>query len=80
MSALAMTVDHIRTPNDEIVSDKNFILEFLRNCDKTSFESIRDQQSKLKEQSDMKPLGIQCPSCSHKYEQQFTLNMSDFFA
>jgi hypothetical protein len=80
MSALALTIDHVRTPNNDIVTDKNFILEFLRNCDKMSFDAIRDQQGKLKEQSDMKPLGVECPHCSHKYEQQFTLNMSDFFA
>lgn len=79
MQALSRTIEYIGTPNG-IVDNKDYIMDFLHNCDKHTYEAIRDHNAKLKEQSDIKPLKISCVHCSHEYEQPFTLNMTDFFA
>lgn len=64
---------------DAIVSEPPFIDEFLRNCRKEVFEAIRDRAVELREQSDVRPLKLTCPSCQHQYEQTFTLDLSNFF-
>ena len=35
--------------------------------------------TKLKSESTIKPLHIQCQECEHKFDQPFSLNASDFF-
>jgi hypothetical protein len=78
MNILASAIDRIQTP-DTIVNDKNFILDFLKNCDKNMYAAIRDQNGSLKAQTEIKPLKIKCIHCEHEYDQQFILNTSDFF-
>lgn len=72
-------VEHIESPGG-IVSEKEYILDYLKNCGRNTFESIKNKSIQLREVSESKPLKIQCPSCSHQYDQPFTLNISDFFA
>jgi len=76
--AIANSIAEIRTPNS-IVTEPAFILEFLTNCERGIFNTIRDHAVSLREKSDLKPLKIQCPSCQHQYEQAFTLDMARFF-
>ena len=78
MQVLAQAVEVIRTPGTE-VTEQEFIVDFLQNCDKNTYIAIRDFHSKLKEQTELKPLRIKCVSCTHEYDQPFTLNPSDFF-
>lgn len=78
MRTLATTIEHIRTPS-VFVDDVNYILDFLRNCDRTIFSTVRDYVTKLRSNTEIKPLKIKCIHCSHDYEQPFTLNMTDFF-
>jgi len=78
MKILSNTVTHIRTPN-VFVEEKEYILDFLKNCDRETYIAIRDYNASLKAQTEIKPLKIKCIHCQHEYEQQFTLNTSDFF-
>ena len=78
MKILSNTVTHIRTPN-VFVEEKEYILDFLKNCDRETYIAIRDYNASLKAQTEIKPLKIRCIHCQHEYEQQFTLNTSDFF-
>jgi hypothetical protein len=75
---LVNTIDCIITP-EAIVNDKAFIMEFLQNTDKRTFDTIRDHSVKLRESTQTQPLNIKCMHCSHEYQQPFTLNVSDFF-
>ena len=58
---------------------KEYILDFLKNCDKQTFEELRKKTIELRQTSEIKPLKIKCIHCQHEYEQPFTLNTSDFF-
>lgn len=79
MRVLMNTIEYIRTP-ESTVENKEFILDFLKNCDKNVYTTIRDYNAKLKENTEIKPLKIKCIHCNHQYDQPFTLNTADFFA
>lgn len=75
---LTESISQIRTP-DAMIDDPAFISEFLTNCDKTMFNSIREHVVQLRELSEIKPLPIRCGNCENEYQQSFTLDMSRFF-
>lgn len=75
---LTGAIEYIQTPTIR-VENKDFINDFLHNCDKNMYVAIRDYNADLKANTEIKPLKIKCIHCSHTYEQPFTLNTSDFF-
>jgi len=78
MKLLTQGIEFIKTPN-AMVTEKEFILDFLRNCDKTVYIKVRDHSAELRMKTEMKPLEVKCIHCSHEYQQPFTLNPADFF-
>lgn len=78
VKAMSQSIVEIRT-GDAIVSDHAFIEEFLNNCDSKIFNTIRDYIVTLRNENEIKPLEINCPSCGHQYQQSFTLDMANFF-
>lgn len=78
MDLLSKSIEYITTPNTT-VEDKEFILDFLRNCDRNNFILVRDHNAKLRTDTEIKPLHIKCASCDHEYTQAFTLSPVDFF-
>ncbi len=75
---IARTIEYIKIPG-ATVFDYDFIVEFLENCDKISYEKIRDYSIELKQSTENKPLHIKCTHCGHEYDQGFSVNVSDFF-
>jgi hypothetical protein len=78
VGALSRSIAAIKTPQ-ALVSEPEFIDEFLKNCDRALFNQIRDRIINLKVQSEMQPLKLVCTECKHEYEQSITLDMSSFF-
>lgn len=78
VQALAQSIAVIKTPQ-AMVSEPEFIEDFLNNCDRELFNRIRDHIVDLKNQAEMQPLKITCPECKHEYDQAVTLDMSSFF-
>lgn len=76
--AIAKMIDKVVTPSG-VVTELEYISEWLNNCDKNTFNSIRDRVLELKEQSEIKPVQIVCDECGNEYPQPFTLDMSNFF-
>lgn len=79
MMLLAQAIEHVVTPTI-VVDNKDYVLDFLKNCDKNVYLTIRDRLAKLKASTELKPLDIKCENCGHEYKQTYTLNPSDFFA
>lgn len=79
MRLVSKAIEHIKTPNT-MVTEKEYILDFLQNCDKNIYVQVRDYNGKLKATTELKPLDIKCVECGNDYQQPFTLNTSDFFA
>ena len=78
VTVLANSIAVIKAKDTQI-TEQEYILEFLNNCDRDMFNRIKDHAVSLKEQSELKPLKITCPGCQNKYEQAFTLDMARFF-
>lgn len=78
VKALAQSIAVIKTPQ-ALVSEPEYIDEFLKNCDRELFNRIRDLIIELKEQAEMPPMNLICPECKNEYKQAVTLDMSSFF-
>jgi hypothetical protein len=78
MGLIINSIEYIKTP-DSTVFDKNHIREFLENCDKNTHNSIKESYIELRKSTELKPLDVKCMHCSHDYQQQFNINISDFF-
>lgn len=79
VKALGQNIAVIKTP-DALVTEPEFITDFLNNCDRAVFNQIRDHIVRIKENSELAPLKLECPKCSHQYDQTITLDMTSFFA
>jgi hypothetical protein len=75
---LTQMVSYIKIP-EATVFEKEYIKEFLVNCDKQTYDKIRDYSMELRRSTEIKPLKIKCIHCQHEYEQPFTVNITDFF-
>jgi hypothetical protein len=73
------TVEYIKTP-ESTVHEREFINEFMNNCDRNTNLAIREFSVQLRNENQLKPLNIKCMHCSHEYTQQLILNITDFFA
>lgn len=78
MKLISNTIESINTPND-LVTNPEYILDFISNTDKKTYELIRDFSIQLRNTSEIKPLQIKCVNCSNEYDQKLTLNVTDFF-
>ena len=78
IDALKWSIAAIRTPQ-ALVTEPEFIHEFLTNCDRKLYTEIKDHIIKLRDSSELKPLNIKCNECSHEYLQQISLDQAAFF-
>ncbi len=78
MHLLCLAIEYIQTPTLK-VDQKDYILDFLKHCDRNVYVSVRDRSSELRQASEVKPMKITCGSCENEYEQAITLNPTDFF-
>ena len=78
LKTVAQSIGAIRTP-DALVTETDYISEFLSNCDTQTFGQLRDHVIALKQASEIKPIDLACSECSHQYTQPFTLDMASFF-
>jgi predicted Zn-ribbon and HTH transcriptional regulator len=78
MIAVSQCIAAIAT-DSSIVTDQNHIAEYLANCEKDIFNQIRDHIGELKTVSDFRPLDLTCENCGHQYQQEFSLDISNFF-
>lgn len=78
MDVLSRSIEYIQTPSIR-VEEREFILDFLKNCDKNVYFEIRDHNAMLKTATEIKPVDITCIACQHQYAQAFTINPTDFF-
>jgi hypothetical protein len=79
IKTLSFNVSGIRTPQS-VVTEPEYILEFLSQCDANTFNQIRDHAVELRNKSEPQPVSITCDECKTPYQQQINLEMSSFFA
>jgi hypothetical protein len=76
--ALKHSIASIRTPN-AIVTEPEFIEEYLTQCDRGVFEQIKERVIKLREDTELRPIKLKCPHCENEYEQPLSLDQASFF-
>jgi hypothetical protein len=79
LDVVAQTIASVITP-EVTVTDFVFIREFLKECDTKTNTTIKEHSLKLRQANDTKPLKITCVHCQNEYQQDLTLNFTDFFA
>jgi hypothetical protein len=75
---LTKSIESIRT-DDVIVNDEQQIKEFLDNCSSTVFTAIKNAAIEKRSAGTLKPLNLTCSHCNKIYEQNLTLDASNFF-
>lgn len=78
VKAMCLSISAVKTPNS-LVTEKEFINDLLRNCDRALFNQVRDRMLELKSMSELQLLNLKCTECGHEYQQAVTLDMSSFF-
>lgn len=63
-----------------VVTEPNFIFDWLTNCDKDIFDKIRNQFNINKESWKIPDVGVKCTSCGQDSEVAIDLDQSNFFA
>lgn len=79
VKAMGQSISAIKTPT-ALVTEREFIDDLLKNCDRQLFIKIRDHVINLKSAAEIQPLSLKCDSCGHEYQQSITLDMASFFA
>jgi hypothetical protein len=75
---VAKTIEHIQTP-ESTVTQSQYIIDFLNNCDRETSNAIKDYSVKIREASELPELDVKCGHCQHDYHQRVILNVTDFF-
>ena len=75
---LVDAIEYIKTPSDTVF-EKDFIREYLNNCDKNTYNILRDKNVELRKSNEIKPLEVKCLHCEHEHEQSFNINITNFF-
>ena len=78
IKTLANCIAVVKIPTG-LVTETDHIEEWLKNCERHQFNEIRDHIVALRNESDIKPLDLECPACQTAYQQTFTLDQSNFF-
>jgi hypothetical protein len=78
VNSIAHSISAIQT-SDAMVTDSDHIADFLHNCSKSIFDAVKDRAIALRVASDIRPIAIKCQECSNEYQQEFTLDMTNFF-
>jgi hypothetical protein len=73
-----MSVEAVETPQTR-VTERSYITEWLNNCDKNVFDSIRDQIEKNKKAWTVPSYKVTCSNCKAENELTIELDQSNFF-
>jgi bacterioferritin-associated ferredoxin len=78
IDALQWSISSIRT-STSIVTEPEFIHEFITNCDRKIFNTIKEHIIDLRNQDELPPMDVKCGHCEHEYKQVVSLDQSSFF-
>ena len=78
VDAMKFNIASIRTPQ-ALVTESEYIQEFLTNCDRKLFGQIRDRVIAFRLQSELAPIKMVCDNCANEYDQGVNLDQTSFF-
>lgn len=88
-SAIALQVDQVASnilkvtltedDNEIVVTDKNQILEWVKNMTKADHKIVSERIQELSTVDMMREMTVSCPSCNHSHKTKIDLNPANFF-
>lgn len=76
---LVLTVDSIETPKG-VIHEREYISEYLRNCDKGVIDILKTHINEEKVNWDMLEFKVECAKCKHPAKVIPNIDFSNFFA
>ena len=78
VKSMAQSISAVKTPT-ALVTEREFIDDLLKNCNRTLFTKLRDHILALKSNTEIQPIDLKCSECGAEYQQALTLDMTSFF-
>jgi hypothetical protein len=69
----------VETPN-QVVTERAYIAEWLKNCDSAIFDSIKSKNDVLRKEWEMPVFPCKCESCGTEVNLTVELDQANFFA
>jgi hypothetical protein len=79
VDSVTVSIHSIETEDNIVVKDREQIAEFLNQCSRQVYNSIKDHIQSLVDTFKVKPLKIICSDCEKEFENTLTFNQSNFF-
>lgn len=78
---VAGSVGAIKMKDGTVIDNKDYILEYFENCERTVWNAVKDRLDDLGQQSKLKNLNVNCdnPDCGKNYETPLIFELSSFF-
>jgi hypothetical protein len=76
--SISKSISLIHSPQGSVTNYEQ-IKEYIEQCDRGRFERIKDFVFNQKNASEAPGVDLTCKSCEHKYQQRFTLDITNFF-
>ena len=79
IGTLVSCIRSITTEDGTVVREKQLIKDFLVNCERKTYESVRDMVMTIIKANALDPIGVACDSCKKEYKVTLDFNQSNFF-
>lgn len=79
VESIASFIDHVVTPDNQKVSDQDFIKEFISNADQKTYNALKDAITLTNQQYKVLPIQVTCPACGNQDERVFQFDPANFF-
>jgi hypothetical protein len=73
-------IEQVDLPDGQVVTEKEFITEWIENADKTVFDAVRQQVNKNSEVWRIPTTNVKCDSCGAENSFNVDLDQASFFA
>jgi hypothetical protein len=82
ISQVSKNIASIKTADGDVVSNPDYIKEFLDNCEKSVWNAVRDRLDLIKKQNNYNEINLECENeeCSKQFIAPFVFEQSNFFA
>ena len=80
IGTLVSCIKSITTAEGVKVIEKELIRDFLNNCDRKTYDDVREMITEKLKSTALDPMTVPCESCEKQYKITLDFNQSNFFA
>lgn len=79
VDSIAVCIESITVDDQDPVTDRKFITEYLENCSRESYTAIKEKVDAIIKENKLAPMKLSCSECQAEYESGLEFNQSNFF-